>query len=150
MLGPWQYATGGLALALVLSLAWGARVDSLREGHKTAHEQTKRDYRAAQDKAQAAFDAQIAAIQSHNRRLNDDADKKVADATIVYRDRVIRLPTASAQCATGSGSVPQGGNATSLDGPGSDAIILARDDALICATNQARLEAAHDWAIGMR
>lgn len=148
-LGPWQYATGGLAVALALSLAWGARVDSLRAQHKAALETTIARYEAAQAKAQSDFDAKIAAMQAENRRLNDDADRKAADATIVYRDRVVRLPAAPASCVAGSAGVPAGDVPQSNNGPGRDSVILERADALICATNTARLEAVREWALGM-
>lgn len=146
----WHLLTiGGLVILLLAVLAWGLRVDSLRAGHKAAHAETIQGYKHAQKDAQAAFDAQIAAFQAQNRRLNDETDRKADAATIVYRDRVIRLPAAPAQCAASGTSMPEGGDAPLVDGPSGEAVILARADALICATNQARLEAAHDWAIGM-
>ena len=148
-LGPWQYATGGLAVALALSLAWGARVDSLRAQHKAALEATIARYDAAQAKAQSDFDAKIAAMQAENRRLNDDADRKAADATIVYRDRVVRLPSAPASCAAGGSDLSDAGDAARANRPGRDSVILERADALICATNTARLEAAREWALEM-
>lgn len=148
-LGPWQYVTSGLAVALALSLAWGARVDRLRAMHKAALETTIASYEAAQAKAQSDFDAKIAAMQAENRRLNDDADRKAADATIVYRDRVVRLPSAPASCAAGSADMPAADIPQSNNGPGRDSVILERADALICATNTARLEVAREWALGM-
>lgn len=145
---------GALIVALALVLAWAFRLDALRARHKAAHAETVERYADAQKRAQEAFDAQIAAIQSQNRRLNDEADKNVADTTIVYRDRVIRLPTAPAQCAAGGAQLPSPNLPQSPDGPGSDSpifdrVIIQRSDALICATNTARLEAAHEWARGM-
>lgn len=155
IVGPWQYATGGLAVALALSLAWGTRVDSLRARHKAVHAETVQRYTQAQKDAQAAFDAQRAADKAHNRRLNDEAAKKVAATTIVYRDRVIRLPTAAATCYPDSAQVSATGVPTSPDRSRaeaelSDRVVIKRNDALICATNQARLEAAHEWALGMQ
>lgn len=149
-LGPWPYATGGLTIALALALGWGARVDHLRARHAAAHEQTRRDYQVAQARAQADFDAQIAALQSHNRRLNDAAHQKSQALSIVYRDRVIRLPAAPIACAARSAGLPTPADAGSADRSGDDPILLERTDALICATNTARLEAARDWALGMQ
>lgn len=148
-LGPWQYTTAGLSLALAISLAWGARVDSLRAQHRAALETTIARYEAVQAKAQSDFDAKIAAMQAENRRLNDDADRKAADATIVYRDRVVRLPSAPASCVAGSADMPAADVPESGNGPGGDSVILARTDALICATNTARLEAVREWSLGM-
>jgi len=146
---PSYYAMGGLALALALALAWGFRVDTLRARHESAHQQTKRAYAEAQEKAQAAFQARIAAQQAHNRRLNDAADQKSDDLRIVYRDRVVRLPAAPARCAAGGVTVPDAGDATRVDGPGGDPVLLERADAVICAVNTARLQAAREWALGL-
>lgn len=147
--GPWQYTTAGLALALAISLAWGARVDSLRAHHKAALEATIARYESAQAKAQSDFDLKIAEMQAQNRRLNDDADRKAADATIVYRDRVVRLPAAPASCVASSAELPTSDIPESGNGYGGDSVILAREDAMICATNTARLEAVREWSLGM-
>ncbi|MCW2405018.1 hypothetical protein M2336_001647 [Sphingobium sp. B1D7B] len=130
-------------------------MDSLRAAHKAAHAETVQRYTQAQKDAQRAFDAQIAIFQAQNRRLNDAADKKVADTTIVYRDRVIRLPTAAATCYPDSAEVSATGVPVSPDRPRAEAelsgrVVIKRDDVLICAANQARLEAAHTWALEMQ
>lgn len=148
--GPTQYIIAGLAaalcLALCLSLVWGVRVNSLRAQHKAAHEETIRRYTDTQAKAQEKFDAQIAAIQAHNRRLNDEIDRKANDVAIVYRDRVISLPAAPAQCSAGSADLPAAGASQGGNGPGSDTVLLTRADALICAVNTNRLERVKEWA----
>lgn len=154
--GNWKLiGIGVLIVALALTYAWGSAGWRKADREHAAHEQTKRDYKAAQAKAQSAFDAQIAAFQAHNRRLNDEAAKKVADATIVYRDRVVRLQSAAATCYPDSAQVSATGVPVSPDRSGaeaelSDRVVIKRNDALICATNQARLEAAYAWALGMR
>lgn len=146
--GVKDYAIAGLSAALILSLAWGLRVDHLRAKHKEAHSLTIERYKNAQETAQRKFDAQIAALQAHNRKLNDEADRKASDIAIVYRDRVISLPAAPAQCSAGSTSVPSDGVSESADRSSAEAVILTRSDAMICAINQSRLESAHDWAVG--
>lgn len=154
--GNWKLISiGALIVALALVLAWAFRLDALRARHKAAHAETVERYTDAQKRAQEAFDAQIAAIQSQNRRLNDEADKNVADTTIVYRDRVIRLPTAPAQCAAGgaqlpSPNLPQSSDRSRAEAELSDRVVIKRDDALICADNTARLEAVREWALGMK
>ncbi|MCW2387409.1 hypothetical protein M2333_000455 [Sphingobium sp. B11D3B] len=146
----WPGATGALALALILSLAWGMRVDHLRARHAAALAQARQDYRAAQDKAQADFDAQVAALRVHNRRLNDAAEQKSEALTLVYRDRVVRLPAAPATCAATIPGLPAPRDAQPVDRSGRDPILFDRADALICATNTARLEAARAWALEMQ
>lgn len=147
MMGWGRYVTGGLASALFLALLWGARVDHLRSKHKAAREQIERQLIDAQRRAQAAFDAQIAALQTHNRRLNHAVQEQNEDLRIVYRDRVIRLPAAPAACAPSEPELSASGHAGSADGPRGDPILLERADAMICATNTARLEAARNWAL---
>jgi hypothetical protein len=147
-IGPWQYAVSGLAVALGLTLTWGARVDHLRGAHKAAREQMARDYTDAQRRAKAAFEAQIAAFQTQNRRLNDATQKQSDHLRIVYRDRVIRLPAASAACTAGSADMPTTRDAASSYRSGGDTVLLERADALICAANTARLEAGREWALG--
>jgi hypothetical protein len=132
-------------IAFLALLAWALRLDHLRAGHKAAHEQTKRDYAAAQVEAQARFDRQVAAIIAKNRSANDVADKKDADLRIVYRDRVVRLRPASASCPASGAQLPSPDVPESDHGSGGDSVILERADALICATNTARLQAAQEW-----
>lgn len=148
--GPTQYIIAGLAAALCLSLVWGNRVNNLRAGHKAAHEQTIRDYKTAQEHAQKKFDAQIAEFQAQNRRLNDEIDRKANDVAIVYRDRVIRLPAAPAQCSAGGSDMPTTGTAQRGDSPSGDSVLLTRTDAMICADNAARLLQVKEWGGGLQ
>jgi hypothetical protein len=78
------------------------------------------------------------------KEIAHEADSKDTDLRIVYRDRVMRIPAARGQCPAA-----QDRTAEVADGPRGDSIVLARPDALICATNTSRLLAAHDWALGI-
>lgn len=101
----------------------------------------------AQKKATAFAVRMKAAFEKQNRSLNDETDKSAADVRLVYRERVMRLPTpSSAACRA---DLPEGGISEGVDGPSAEAVIL-RTDALICADNQARLESAHVWALKMQ
>lgn len=154
--GNWKLiGVGALVVALALTYAWGSAGWRKADREQAAHETTKRDYAQAQKDAQAAFDAKYAALLTQNRRLNDAADKKVADTTIVYRDRVIRLPTAAATCYPDSAEmsatgVPKSPDRSRAEAELSDRVVIPRDDALICADNTARLEAVREWSLGMQ
>lgn len=141
---------GVLVVALALTYAWGSAGWRKADQHKTAHEQTIRDYKTAQEQAQKKFDAQIAEFQAQNRRLNNEIDRKANDVAIVYRDRVIRLPAAPAQCAAGGSDMPATGAAQRGDSPSGDSVLLTRSDALICADNTARLLQVKEWGEGLR
>lgn len=141
------YVSAGLLAALALALLWGWRVDALRAHYKDALAQQAKAYTDAQKAAQTDFDKKLAAAKAKNEELNNAADKKSADVSIVYRDRVLRLPAAS--CPASGTGLPKADVPESADGPGADAVVLKRDDVLICADNTARLQAAHDWAVEM-
>lgn len=151
--GVKQYLPIGGGIALALFAAWAWRVDSLRAGYKAqrdaerqAHARTIHNYTEAQKLAEIAFTVKIEAIQKRNKELNDEADSRVAALRADYADRVRKLPKA-AQCSAGSAGMPEANGTESTNGPGGDAVILDRSDALICADNTSRLQAAHDWAL---
>ncbi len=138
------------AVPIALLLALYLRADHLRAGYKDALASTIARYEAAQKTAQADFDKQRAADKAHNDKANDHADTQNHATQLIYRDRVVRLPAAPASCAAGGTGLPTANDAKSTDGPSADAIVsIKRDDAMICAINQSRLEAAHAWAIEM-
>jgi hypothetical protein len=147
----------GLAALLALAgLALALRVQSGRLGdasealalEKALHETSIANFRAAQARADADWQAEIARRAAHSRRQKDDADQQADAARTLYLDRVLRLPAAAADPgpATATG-LPGTGAAASPDRSGRDAVLLARSDALICAANTARLIAAHGWAL---
>jgi hypothetical protein len=140
-------AFAGLGLALKLQTG---RLDGVRRDltiERALHETDLANVRAAQAKANADWQAEIARTSQENRRLNDEADHKAATGSTVFADRVMRLPTAAADPDLSRASdMPGADAAPGADRSGGDAILLARADALICAANTARLDAAHDWA----
>jgi len=150
--GPLGVATlfvmAGLSAALALTrgrLA-DARTDLRLE--QARHETDIATFKTAQAKAEAAWQAEITRVQTENRRLNDEADRKAESARADYAARVLQLPTADSGLS-GRDALPGAGSPPRRDGPGDDSILLARADAMICADNTARLQAAHDWALGL-
>ncbi len=140
-------AIAGLSAALMLSRA---RLDSARQALTAERALRAADaaaFEAAQARADASWRAEVARIQNRNRRLNDDADRKVDAARADYATRVLRLPPAPADPGpSGGGALPGAELPARADRSGGAPILLDRADALICAANTARLEAAHEWA----
>lgn len=84
--------------------------------------------------------------EQRNKELNDEADKRSDDLRIVYRDRIL-WRTAKGNPA--SADLPGGEISQGADRSGEDSVCISRSDALIFTENQARLQSAHDWALGM-
>lgn len=141
-------AMAGLGAALMLSRA---RLETARQAlaaERALHAADVAAFTTMQDRADADWRAEIARIQSANRRKNDEADRRADAARTDYTARVLRLPAATANPGLSSDrEMPGAGVPARADGPGGDTVLLARSDALNCATNTARLLAAHEWAL---
>lgn len=117
---------------------------------RTSHEADLASIRAAQALVNARHLAHITAMKSDYRRRQDDADRQTDSLRADYHDRVLRIAPARAHPADRAEIAMSGAKPSqSADRAGGDTILLARSDALICATNTARLEAAHEWAAGL-
>jgi hypothetical protein len=137
------------ALGLALKVQTG-RLDKAKAAlaaEASAHASDIAGFRAAQARADADWQEQLGRLAATQRRLKDEADRKADTAAILYRDRILRIPgNAAADGASADAGLPRAGLSPRADGPGADTLLLARDDALICSENSARLAAAHDWA----
>ena len=117
---------------------------------RTSHEADLARIRAAQALLNARHLADIDAMKTDYRRRQDDTDRQPDSLRAAYYNRVLRIAPARAdQAGGGTIAMPGAVPAQSTDRSGGDAILLARSDALICATNTARLQTAHDWAKGL-
>lgn len=149
----------GLASLLVIAVlgltlkAQSDRIATLRGklAIETAqHETDLADVRAAQAKANADHLAEIDRLQSTYRSMKDEADRQTDRLAGDFTARVLRLPAhTTAPDRADHTAVPGTRAPQGTDGSGRDSILLARDDALICARNTARLSAAHGWAMGL-
>lgn len=136
----------GLALSVQTARLGNARRALALE--RALHQTDIANMRAAQAVANADWQAETARIRATNGRLKDETDRAADAVRIQYLDRVLRLPGAATDPGAATNAALSGtGTAEGADRSGRDAILLARSDALICATNTARLEAAHDWAM---
>jgi hypothetical protein len=108
----------------------------------------------AQTKALAALQATEAAYRSKADASEQTYRSKLADARgladhyiAVHR---VRVETPS-RVASGTIASAQGGSASSADRPSAapDLVEVTAADIQICTVNTTRLEAAHDWALGL-
>lgn len=136
----------GLALSVQTTrLASARRALSLEQA---LHQTDIANMRAAQAIADADWQAETARMRATNGRLKDETDRAADAVRTQYLDRVLHIPAATADPgAPADAALPGTDSAKSADRSGRDTILLARGDALICATNTARLLAAHDWAL---
>jgi hypothetical protein len=142
---------GLLALAIAIQ-SW--RLDDWRDQARTeaaAHALTIGHYRQAQDAA-----ANLATEAKQKKESADETARQASDADYdVLRARYwaaidkLRRQAASARPAPGQPDLPGTSQATEgVDRSGNGAgISISEADALICADNTARLQAARDWAL---
>lgn len=136
------------ALALTRDTLADVRKDLRIE--QALHQTDIATFKAAQARAKADHLAEIDRLRTENRRQTDEADRRAVAARSDYAARVLRLPAAPGDPGLSrAADMPDAGVPQSPDRSGGDTILLTRADALICAANTARLEAAHEWAIAL-
>lgn len=150
-------------LALFAILALFATIQTFRlqstqsalQAEKHGRRADRAEYARAQaDAAAIALTAKIEKEAEYAAKA-DEADRNADALSERYRLAVLRF-----QAAQRSGSatdMPRAAEtAESIARPGAATIIplgnilIPEADVMICAVNQARLEAAHDWAVGIR
>ena len=142
-------AIGALCAALAIVNGRLADVRKDLQLEQALHETDSANFRATQALANSMWQAEVGRLQTSYTRLKDEADRQSDRMRADYAARVMRLPTFTAgtdQGAAGAAALPGTVGAAGIDGSGGDTVLLARSDALICATNTARLLAAADWA----
>lgn len=148
----WREAIGGaslLALAVTALLLHAAR--SERDAAIAGRAADRSAYVAAQETARSNALAAAAKKDAENVKKADDADARFANLSAQYR--AISLRYSAAQSVAGQSRLPAAAKSTeSPDRPGGLAVIpqgsilIPQADALICADNTARLQAAREWA----
>ncbi len=114
----------------------------------------RKEYQWAQAEATAAALSAKMKKEAEYAAKADEADARYADLSGQYRAAVLRYQ--AVQRAAGGIDLPGGAEpAERADGPSEGAIIpvgeilIPQGDALICAENTARLEAARAWALSI-
>jgi len=157
LLTRWRFGIG-LAAALALAGLIGALAHYRHAYHaeKALRAADRAAYVNAQAQAAAIAQEALRAAESRFRSKANEADKiyaaSVSDARIraaAYIDRMrIKAIAGSASAAFASA---EGGTAGSADRPSGEADLVAvtAADVEICTTNTTRLQAAHEWALGL-
>jgi len=153
--GHWRLIVGALLLAaLGIQTLRVAGLESSLNAERAGRKADHLSYENAQ--AQAAVDAYAAKIkkETEDAKKADAADSRADDLAARYR--ALSLQYASAQRAAGKPDLS--GPAKASQGPDSTSgapvipigsILIPEADAVICATNQGRLEVSHEWALGI-
>ena len=155
----WPQVIAVLAFAL---LGIFATVQTFRHQSAVAELETERlgrasdrkDYQRAQAKATANALSDKMRKEAEYAAKAEEADARYDDLSRQYRAAVLRYQ--AAQRAAGGTDLPGGAeSAERADGPSQVAVIpvgeilIPQGDALICAENTARLEAARAWALSI-
>jgi len=158
LLTRWRFGIG-LAAALALAGLIGALAHYRHAYHaeQALRAADRASYVNAQAQAAAIAQEALRAAESRYRRNADNADKiyaaSVSDArsrAAAYIDRM-RIKTAAGSASPALASA-EGGSAGSADRPSGapDLVAVTAADVEICTTNTTRLQAAHDWALGLQ
>lgn len=140
-----------LAVGNIVGFTGWQHTDQALKAERAAHQADIKTYKDAQTKADAAAKAQEQSIINESKVKANAADANYSGLLAKYNASLLRYRTdqGGSQSASGhQGDNSQGQVAPSTDGPsGSSGLFITLKDAQICATNTARLVAAHDWAI---
>jgi hypothetical protein len=131
---------------------------SATEGTLSAEKAGRRADRASYEKAQAQAAAEALSAKlrkdAENAQKAEQADSRYADLSQQYRAAVLRYQAAQRQ-ASGIDLPSATESAESSDEPGGGAVIpvgsilIPENDAFICGTNTARLQAIREWAMSL-
>ena len=151
----WKLIAAAILLALLgVQTLRVASLKSSLSAEKAGRLADRETYKRAQMEATAnAFSAKIKK-EAEDAKKADAADSRADDLAARYR--ALSLQYASAQRAARKADLPQSPESpASGDRPGGPSLIpqgsilIPQADALICATNTARLEAVREWALGI-
>ena len=145
---------GGLVLAIIVQTFRLQATEGALSAEKAGRAADRSSYERAQAQATVNALADKLKKDAENAKLADAADAR-ADALAV-RYRALSVQFANAQRAASGSHLP--GTAQATESPDSTSgaaivpvgsILIPEADALICSTNQGRLEVAHEWALGL-
>lgn len=140
-------------IVLVVSLEFGSLTACNHEHNllikeRLVHKQDISNFKNAQAVADANAQAIRLTLQKESKANADQADAKYSSLLSEYRANLLRYKADQSgpkQSSDHQLPAPEGGN-----GPGTGAeISITLDDAQVCAVNTARLQAVHDWAVGL-
>lgn len=152
----WRLLLGvGLILLLIVQTFRLQNTQAALEAERAGRTADRSEYRRAQAEATANALADARKKEAEDAKKANAADVRYADLSQQYRAAVLRYQ--AAQGTARQADLPSATESpASGDGPGGPAlvpqgsILIPQEDALVCATNTARLEAVREWAIGLQ
>ena len=153
--GHWKLLLGvGLALLLIVQTFRLQATEGALSAEKAGRAADRSEYKRVQAEAAANALALARQKEAENARKADAADVRADDLAARYR--ALSLRYAAAQGRASQSDLPSPAQAAeSPDSPGgspvipSGSILIPQADALICADGIARLQAGHEWALGL-
>lgn len=108
-------------------------------------------YKQAQADAISLAVQTKARIEQENETKSKQADANYHDLLSKYNDSLLRYRTAQGSASAAlTASLNKGPPSPNRSGGSPDVFAISLADAKICATNTARLSAAHDWALQLK
>lgn len=154
---PQAFAVMAVALLVIFATVQTFRLQSTAEKLETerlGRASDRKDYQRAQAEATANALSDKMKKEAEYAAKADEADAHYADLFGQYRAAILRYQAAQRAADTADlSSASQA--AQGVDGSGGGAVIpvgdilIPQSDALICAENTARLEAARHWALSL-
>ena len=151
---PWYVlALAGCAAVILWQHHAEVRKEARIASLNATLDQVKVAQAQAQKAAQAAHDAQEAAYRAKAQDADNAYQTQLAAAQSAT-DRYIathRVRADVASGASGTSAASQSDSAPRVDGPdhSADMVAVSSDDINTCTVNTQRLQAAHDWALGL-
>lgn len=145
----WKLYLIGLLIGLQVLTAymWHHTADELKT-EKASHTKDINDFKAAQIAANEKAQQEKQALEQASKERANAADKDYSSLLSKYNASLLRYSTTHQSVAVQSNPSEQYSTTEGGDGPSPDTLIsITLSDAQICATNTARLQAVHDWAV---
>lgn len=143
-----------LLLALTIQTFRLSATQGALSAEKAGRQADLATYEKAQAQATSAALSAKLKKDAENAQKAEQADSRYADLSQQYRAAVLRHQAAQRQ-ASGTDLPSLSESAESGDGPGGSPVIplgnilIPENDAFVCATNTARLQAAREWALSL-
>lgn len=146
----WKYVAIAVLSGLLVFTANGwSHTNKLLIEERAAHKADNEKIKDAQVEAEKKIKDVTKQLKEEGEKNAKEADKKYADLYATYRHNLLRYKANQSVPSRPSGS-STGSPAESPNGPSeSSELSITVTDAQICAENTARLQTAHDWALGL-
>jgi len=143
------YVIGGLvAFSIITSLGWSHAHTKL-VAEKLAHQTDITNFRNTQALANANAKAEADRLEKEGTDKANAADKNYSTLLAEYHSNLLRFKANQSHPGQAGNSELQTTQSSNRPSSDTNLLTITLDDAQICATNTARLQAVHDWAVGL-